>query len=350
MLWKGTQHLCFAPNQRGKFVSRRVEPLVYLPEAVRLKTIKVFVQETNPDYMRRRHETRAMIRHMANMTALQPNCRTTRSLRNLQGLDYIACLRGVKDISWFNFDEWLVAKEIAMVRDFTFQQDIMNQVSRDKSDVDHELSQWRRLTPLLEQEDPDSPNYYEPTNADWVVLEDFMDNRSTGPQQTDLPEEGFVPVCVQPVGAWDSDAIVISDSATSDDEKEDSISDSRSTPIVDSGVVMEMGGLEEHGPDEQVSRLDGDGVGGDAGTASGRRSESGLFVGGPVLMEVDQEVSTPDGDDTAAANTGVERGRSYESGLFVDGPLSMDTDDDGNEGDDEGDDEGDEVMIDLTHV
>ena len=238
---------------------------MYLPEAIRLKTIKIFVQETDADYMRRRHEPRAMIRHMGAITAIQPNNRKTRSLRNLQGLDYVASLRGVREISWFNFDEWLTAKEIVPVRDFTFQQDIMNQAGRKKSDIDHEVANWRRLAPLLQDAG------YEPTNADWEALEIFLDGKSTGPPQTELPEEGLVPVSVKPVGTTDCDAIIVSDGDTSDEE----LDSSSGTPLDDSPIFME------------IVESDGDGLDEDSAAGSGT-SESGLFVDASVDMDIDE--------------------------------------------------------------
>lgn len=158
--------------------------------------------------MRRRHEPRGVIGYMASRTYEQPNFRLYRSLRHLQGLDYLHTLRGLRDIDFFDFDRWLECKQIVQVRDWTFVQDVKNSVSRDKSLHDKQISQIRNLAPNF-------PGHTISEEA-WQALESVMkeeqDQLAARP-----PSNGHVPVGLQP--------IVIEDSSSSDTEMGEEFSD-----------------------------------------------------------------------------------------------------------------------------
>lgn len=170
--------------------------MAYLPQAIRLKTIYIYIQETNSSYVRRRHETSSMVRYMEKMTRQAPNYRLCRSLRTLQGLDYLTCLRGVTDISWYDFDQWLQNRKIVPIRDFTFQQDVMTQTGREKRSIDKSLSQWRRLAPIFTSGDSDDSQLMD---EEWEALEAFLDKIPTGPPKTAAPAEGLVPIRSKPI-------------------------------------------------------------------------------------------------------------------------------------------------------
>ena len=82
-----------AAAARAKVVSRRTHNLLWLPEAIRLKTLAVHIRETSTSYTRRKREPAALTEHCAGLTEGQPNFRLTRSLRGLRGLDHSALQR-----------------------------------------------------------------------------------------------------------------------------------------------------------------------------------------------------------------------------------------------------------------
>ncbi|KAL6804022.1 hypothetical protein J3E68DRAFT_434359 [Trichoderma sp. SZMC 28012] len=163
IFWQGSQHLTFEINDRGKYTSRRTFALVWLPEAIRLKTLGVYVQESNEEYMRRQHEPRGIVEHMKCKMQIHPNFRGFRSLRTIQGMDYVYNLRGLDQAEFWDFDRWLHTKERKRpVRDWHFIKDVNNSVRRPKEAADRYKSQLRNLFPSL--------NSFEPSDADWEIL------------------------------------------------------------------------------------------------------------------------------------------------------------------------------------
>lgn len=81
-------------------------------------------------YMRRRHEPRKAANLLKEATINHANSRSYRSLRTIQGLDYITALRGMGHIALWDFGKWLDynQKEVE-VRDRDFW-DYMNRVAR----------------------------------------------------------------------------------------------------------------------------------------------------------------------------------------------------------------------------
>ncbi|XWW98563.1 hypothetical protein V2A60_006563 [Cordyceps javanica] len=121
LLWIGSQNVSFRINERGKSVSRRTRPLSWLPEARRLKKIGVYIRESNPHYMRRKHETRGIIRHDKRNTISQPNFRLFRDMEGVQGRDNIKCLRGIHSIEYWDYDAFLKNGQMnKCIRDHNF--------------------------------------------------------------------------------------------------------------------------------------------------------------------------------------------------------------------------------------
>ncbi|KAM5510860.1 hypothetical protein FOXYSP1_10961 [Fusarium oxysporum f. sp. phaseoli] len=149
LLWMGSQKLTYRIDQNGRYTSRRTHDLAYLPEACRLKTVAIHLPESSKQYMRRKHEPPQIVEFLAQKTASQPNFRRFRALRTLQGADYLYCLRGVREITFFDYDMWRDDGMKMPVRDWTFVRDINESVRRDKSVYDERFSQLRYLAPLL---------------------------------------------------------------------------------------------------------------------------------------------------------------------------------------------------------
>ncbi|GAO18622.1 hypothetical protein UVI_02062140 [Ustilaginoidea virens] len=156
ILWLGSQYLTHKRSERGKYTSRRTQPLMWLPEAIRLKTIKIYLPESSERYRRRRHEPSGVVGFMERITQRQPNYRMYRCLRTLQGLDYVYCLRGIKKISFWDYTTKY------HIRDTTFQLDVETTVKQPKTADDDQRSQVRNLAPLLAN--------YDPPNILWQVM------------------------------------------------------------------------------------------------------------------------------------------------------------------------------------
>lgn len=91
---------------------------------------------------------------MKEKTRHQPNFRMFRSLRTLQGLDYIHCLRGIRHISFWDHTVWVKSGRKQRIRDRTFEIDVRNTVRKPKYLFDHQRSQSRSLVPLLAHHNP----------------------------------------------------------------------------------------------------------------------------------------------------------------------------------------------------
>ncbi|KAI9151660.1 hypothetical protein HJFPF1_08869 [Paramyrothecium foliicola] len=179
LLWAGSQYLTYVINDRGKSISRRTHALAWLPQAIRLQTIGVHLQESSKEYMRRKNETSGTIAYMKIETYKQPNYRMNRALRDLQGLDYLLALRGVQSVTFWDFDQWLKnRKKEQPVRDFTFVMDVNNSVQRPKEAHKQELTRLRNLCPLFggprQEGDDDETATPDTHNANsWVVTEEL---------------------------------------------------------------------------------------------------------------------------------------------------------------------------------
>lgn len=145
----GSQRLTYELDEKGKYTSRRTHDLAYLPAASRLKTIAVHIPESSKPYMRRKHEPPKIIEYLEEITRNQPNYRLFRELRSLQGLDYVYCLRGLREVTFWDYDKWLNEEAKMPVRDWTFVRDINDCVRREKSHNNEHFSQIRYLAPVM---------------------------------------------------------------------------------------------------------------------------------------------------------------------------------------------------------
>ncbi|KAK2058228.1 hypothetical protein LY76DRAFT_655453 [Colletotrichum caudatum] len=152
LLWMGNQYLTQKPAKEGKtlkWASKRAWDASWLCQMRRLKTLIIHVNETGSDYQRRRHEPSAHVEWMTSMTAGQPNFRPTRSLRTLQGLDFIHQLRGMELIQFYDFEMALKNGNRHPIRDWSFYMDIENVTAMPKTgDRAHE-AEFENLTPVL---------------------------------------------------------------------------------------------------------------------------------------------------------------------------------------------------------
>lgn len=106
---------------------------MHLPQCQRLKELNIYVRETATQHVRRAHETRGPRRYLGRITQDQPNYRETRSLYNLQGIDYILCLRGLQRVAFFDYDWWLTkGKKKVPVRDSGFMEALRSAVLQNK--------------------------------------------------------------------------------------------------------------------------------------------------------------------------------------------------------------------------
>jgi hypothetical protein len=87
----------------------------------RLRSLTLLIDETSVPYVRRAHESMGMMKNMWNWTAGQPNHRMTRSLRTVQGIDYIYQLRGLKTLKVYDLAK---GNERQPVRDWSFVLDL----------------------------------------------------------------------------------------------------------------------------------------------------------------------------------------------------------------------------------
>ncbi|KAF5669857.1 hypothetical protein FCIRC_9099 [Fusarium circinatum] len=236
LLWMGSQKLTYMIDQKGKYVSRRTHDLAYLPEACRLKTVAIHLPESSQEYMRRKHEPPQIVRFLAEKTRKQPNFRRFRALRTLQGVDYLYCLRGIREVTFFDYDESRRLPPKMPVRDWTFVRDINESVRRQKSADDEHFSQLRYLAPLLIQ----------PSVELAGQLEEIVN-----------PEPQYMGLMSPPPDMYPQLQAALDEAANSENESDDDDSDGDSDE--------EMGG----DTDDDGSDGDDDDGGGSGGSSSG---------------------------------------------------------------------------------
>ncbi|KAH8713918.1 hypothetical protein HC256_007036 [Beauveria bassiana] len=149
LLWIGNQEVCNAPTKkRGKYISRRTQPLMYLPESIRLKHIEIYIRESDPFYMRRKHEPRGAIRFLKGHTITQPDFRLFRDMKTIQGGDYIWCLRGLYSMRLYDYDFYIKGGKTTGLRNHNFI-GLLNEVTtRQKAPEKERLAKFENLAPL----------------------------------------------------------------------------------------------------------------------------------------------------------------------------------------------------------
>lgn len=304
IVWIGSQFLTHRVNERNKYTSRRTYSLIWLPEAIRLKTLGIYLPESSKDYTRRRHETNGVVRYMQRKSQLHPNFRGFRQLRTLQGLDYVSCLRGLDRADFWDFDRWLeTAERKRPVRDWHFVQDVNNAVRRPKEAGDRLRSQLKNLFPLIPS--------FAPSEEDWAILLD-------GLEKPDAQGHG---------SGTSEDAIMVDDSGSSSESSSESESESDSDSDSNSGSA--------DGSD------DGENNGEDDGVLSSRASSIFPQFGHHPLQDNNNN-SQPD-PQVPEVEVDATNDVEMDGGQEMDGDQEMDDDeesDDESDDDDEGSDDG----------
>ncbi|KAF9875952.1 hypothetical protein CkaCkLH20_06398 [Colletotrichum karsti] len=153
LLWIGNQFRTFPfefgeRSSQPKYTSRRTWDCSLLCEMPRLKSLTVHINETGREVVRRKYEPARIKDYMAAQTAGQPNFRLTRSLRTLQGLDYIHQLRGMALIRFLDFEKHLKLGGRHHIRDWTFGQDVTNVTTFPKAADKAEAAKFKNLKPV----------------------------------------------------------------------------------------------------------------------------------------------------------------------------------------------------------
>jgi hypothetical protein len=304
-LWKGTQYLTYKVNLKGKYISRRTSILYYLTEAMNIKSLKVYVQESQN--VRRQHETQAIARYLSIQTEHQPNQRSKRALRLLQGLDYLTAMRGLKVVEFYDFDQWLAFRQIQSVKDFTFVEDVANQVFRAKDCENEFLSQWKNLAPTVRN--------FVPVAEMWEVLETFMASKNPVPDPQGPPQpEGYVPLGIRSFSPIELSSD--SDDSGVDMDVEDDADDESSLDA--------NGSHSSQDNDSDADSSDGSANDSNHEDHPAAHSHTGLSSASqqPVLVIDDDEDDTDIHDSEVRGidrNMTLRRGQTAESSLFVRG-------------------------------
>ncbi|KFA76376.1 hypothetical protein S40288_04794 [Stachybotrys chartarum IBT 40288] len=342
LLWIGSRTVIYSKDEQGKFVSSKTQALMWLPQAIRLQTLGIWLQESSAPYMRRQHEPKALIKYMADVTKKQPNCRRYRCLRLIQGLDYLLCLRGLKQVNFWDYDRWLAEKQKKNIRDWTFAMDVNNAVQRGKRMIEKVQSQLRNLTPLVAE--------YLPNDEEWLALENSISVSLDQPQ----PPDGQVPlqpnvICIDD----DDDEEEIEYSLDDGDDSNDSDDNSHDNddhdenendpdPSVDEDFGQYGNGVLSPSPSPSLGPSPSPGRGGHGVYDIGDNfvdNYDGLGIGGfsDDAMDVDSEADTsseePSGD--AGENTDLSGSKDDDDGLFVaDNNTGHEADDEDNDDED----------------
>ncbi|KAM3532830.1 hypothetical protein MY4038_003924 [Beauveria bassiana] len=154
---------------------------MYLPESIRLKHIEIYIRESDPFYMRRKHEPRGAIRFLKGHTITQPDFRLFRDMKTIQGGDYIWCLRGLYSLRLYDYDFYIKGGKTTGLRNYNFV-GLLNEVTtRQKAPEKERLSKFENLAPLCG---------YLPGNNErrWVERAITIERERDGDRPEDEPE------------------------------------------------------------------------------------------------------------------------------------------------------------------
>lgn len=190
--WTGSQYLTaehtFSDRQIEKWDSVRTRPFAFLLHLRRLRTLAIFLNESGHSYQRRKYESSAKKAQLLHRTLSQPNFRENRSLRTLQGVDYVYALRG---LDWVRlYDAWPMISDPSLnpplrkIRDRSFVEDVNRAATMRKSVEearDCELRNLPPLFPLVEaaaaeraQATANRPmRPWNPSDANWLTVQHF---------------------------------------------------------------------------------------------------------------------------------------------------------------------------------
>ncbi|KAI1118224.1 hypothetical protein F5Y14DRAFT_438653 [Nemania sp. NC0429] len=325
LMWHGA----LTPRQ-DKGVSLRKQPLHWFMHTKRLRTLVVHINESAKWRIRRPYEMldrgdfyedftigqddeedeedMDIFALESRRTDTHPNYRKNRSLRTVQGMDFIYGLRGMK---WVHFYDTNADRAI---RDWSFSQDINNVVKRDKTQsatLKAEIDNLRPLTGLADFQPDDETrelvaHFYDETPVEDVSVggsETFSSSRSTGSSDSfDSSSDGAPGGSSRSVSDTNaSTEIADSDTPMDDDDDEPGPDDDDQPSDIDLTEIVNFLGRSSHS---------GSGGGGDAPDNSG---VNGASAPQPSVIVIDDD----DGDenDTTSRRTGGYH--STDSGLFV---------------------------------
>jgi hypothetical protein len=202
LTWTGSQYLTaehtFSPNKKGKQVenwdSVRTRPFAFLLHLRRLRTLSIFLNESDPLYERRKYESPETKAKLLGRTEYQPNFRKNRCLRTLHGLDYVYALRG---LDWVRlYDVWAMNRDLSPVpglrpiRDNSFVADVNSAVTMRKSADESRDCELQSLPPICPAEEDAVAEHaqaaanpmrpWNPSNADWSIVQQFYNNPQHG--------------------------------------------------------------------------------------------------------------------------------------------------------------------------
>ncbi|KZL87775.1 hypothetical protein CI238_06924 [Colletotrichum incanum] len=152
LLWMGNQYLTHKPVKEGKqlkWASKRTWDISSLCHMRRLKSLIVHIDESGKDHKRRNHEPSAYTKWMTSLTAGQPNFRLTRSLRTLQGLDFIHQLRGMELIQFYDYEMARKDGGRYPIRDWSFNMGIEKVTTMPKTGDRAKAAKFENLSPVL---------------------------------------------------------------------------------------------------------------------------------------------------------------------------------------------------------
>ncbi|KAK3492551.1 uncharacterized protein B0T23DRAFT_144476 [Neurospora hispaniola] len=173
----GNQYLTVPLDRNGRIpVSRRTSPLSFLLDCHRLKSLVIFVNESEKRYTRRRYENSIIQDIMVRQTAGQPNQRKHRALRCIQGMDFIYALRGLEWIRFYDLYKAITSTSRTATResvaDWSFVEDVTNTSTMQKVPSRRESSRLENLEPLF-----GNNNHWNPSQADWDLVKGFYINK-----------------------------------------------------------------------------------------------------------------------------------------------------------------------------
>ncbi|EGZ68151.1 hypothetical protein NEUTE2DRAFT_169926 [Neurospora tetrasperma FGSC 2509] len=172
----GNQYLTVPLDRNGRIpVSRRTSPLSFLLDCHRLKSLVIFVNESEKTYTRCRYENSIIQDFMVRQTAGQPNQRKHRALRCIQGMDFIYALRGLEWIRFYDLYKAIASTSRTAIRepvaDWSFVEDVTNTATMQKVPSRRESSRLENLEPLFS--DNGQQEAWNPGQADWELVKSF---------------------------------------------------------------------------------------------------------------------------------------------------------------------------------
>ncbi|TEA13360.1 hypothetical protein C8034_v005015 [Colletotrichum sidae] len=305
LLWIGNQFRCFPSVTEGKssqpkYTSRRTWDISWLCDMPRLKTLTIHINESGHQYMRRRHEPSNVRSYLASVTAGQPNFRLTRSLRTLQGLDYIYQLRGMDFVCFFDFEKHLRFGGRHHIRDWSFVKDVETATALPKAAEKAAAAQLDNLSPVVRgfiPNDKDIPALTALYNQSRAFGSEFLPRPAAG----NRPSTPDMPVLDRDIGSKNDDHISRPGASTAPKHRRARKRDPAKQSKDGSGSDDDDG--DDGGND--------DGGNDDGGNDDGGNDDGGNDDGG--------------NDDGGSDDEGSDDGTNKEPGANV---VSMDLDDD----------------------